>query len=383
MDHFLEEREFYKKSINPLIRNKYGTPDNFTTDTGIKIRRVIHKPIKNIFKFYLEHFEKKKIVLHAVHDNYQVLDYFDKSIVEKERIKAKVRTQEAQDIEGRYPKLEKDTPYIFTSTHLFTEDVAAVMTCIDRPVYIFIGSNDQLTRNIDLYAAWAAGLIAVDITSPQSRKESFLKMKRIIDSGSSVLIFPEGSYNHTENKLVKQLYSGVYNLARATEAEVVPIAPFHTPKLETGMKYFNDLGRDEIYVSFGNALYISEYDEMDNGLTVLRDELARLQLNHIVNYTNELKREDLLGDIHYAWMEYFEELMHKMNWGDNTDWYEELLTRKTDEELKQLDAFSFMKDFNKGYTDEMGSYERERVLNQDKYDMSSYLTKSLKFKKNK
>ena len=135
--------------------------ENFTSNMGIKMRRIINKPLKGVLKVATG----KKIII------------------------------------DRYPELEKDEQYIFASTHYFNEDIIAGMAALDRPAYVLIGTTDQVENNPLMNAAWLYGLIYVDRLNTESRKDSVKKMERILNNGSSILMFPEGGWNNTENLL--------------------------------------------------------------------------------------------------------------------------------------------------------------------------------------
>ena len=106
-----------------------------------------------------------------------------------------------------YPKLEKDMPYIFASTHYFNEDIIAALATVDRSAYALIGTTDQVENNTLMYAAWAYGLIYVDRRSQESRKQSILKMEHVLNNGTSVIMYPEGGWNNTENLICKRLFA--------------------------------------------------------------------------------------------------------------------------------------------------------------------------------
>lgn len=108
----------------------------------------------------------------------------------------------------RYPTLEKGKLYIFTSTHFFDEDVIANLISLDRNAWILFGTTNQLEYNRQTYAAWLNGMIYIDRMDAQSRKDSVAKMKRILQAGSSILMFPEGGWNNTENLLIQKLFPG-------------------------------------------------------------------------------------------------------------------------------------------------------------------------------
>lgn len=113
----------------------------------------------------------------------------------------------------RYPKLDPGAPYIFVSTHGFSNDIIACLATIDRSAYLLIGSTNQVEYNKLMYAAWLNGFIYVNREDEKSRKDAIPKMERVLNSGSSVLIFAEGGHSNTENLLCYKLFASPYILA--------------------------------------------------------------------------------------------------------------------------------------------------------------------------
>ena len=104
-----------------------------------------------------------------------------------------------------YPELEKDVPYIFASNHSFVDDIITNYAVVDRSAYTLIGTPDQVEHNPAMYAAWLCGMVFLDKISPQSRADSVEKMVRVLQGGSSVILYPEGAWNNTENLLMQPL----------------------------------------------------------------------------------------------------------------------------------------------------------------------------------
>lgn len=249
------------------------TPENFTSNVGIKIRRFITPPLRLILKIAT----KRKIHLES------------------------------------YPELDKKDPYIFVSTHFHEEDIISSLACIDRPAYILIGSTDQIRYNPQLYAAWANGLIYVDRLDSQSRKDALLKMERILKSGTSVLIFVEGALNNSENALVNNLFASPYILSQNTGAKVVPIGNF------------NEFGSKDIYINFANPIDMTNMSKED-ALTQLRDTMATMLYNSIEEHATPLVRSELPSDCRIKYMEQRKKVFNSVKW-KNPCWDEELLYR--------------------------------------------------------
>ena len=54
-------------------------------------------------------------------------------------------------------------------------------------------------------------------------------MKWLLEQGVSVLIYPAGGWNNTENLLEQHIFSGAYKLSVETGIEVVPLSNFLVP----------------------------------------------------------------------------------------------------------------------------------------------------------
>ena len=249
---------------------KVSNVDTFTTPLGLKIRKNINGFLKPILKVATG----KKINVHS------------------------------------YPELEKDKAYVFASTHYFNEDIITALATIDRNAYALIGTTNQIDNNPLMYAAWINGMVYVDRLNDKSRKESVDKMKKVLSNGNSVLIFPEGGWNNTENLLVQSLFAGPYILSKDMNVEVVPISTYY------------DEDGNEIHVKFGEPLKLYNYDKKD-ALRLLRDSMATMMYELIEEYSKPLVRCEIVGDHHLDYMEARRKEYLKTKWTEDV-WDEEL-----------------------------------------------------------
>lgn len=302
---------------------KDATCDDFTSKVGIKIRRGINKPLRKVLTFAM----KNKIII---------------------------------DI---YPTLEKDKVYIFASTHSFDEDIIAALATINRSAYVLIGTTDQIDHNPQMYAAWLNGMIYVNRLDPESRKDSVLKMETILKSGSSILMFPEGGWNNTENLLCQPLFSGPYTLAQHTGVSVVPIASFNQPN------------SDVIYMSFGNPISMKDMTKKE-ALITLRDSLATMVYNSMEKHTIPVCRSSLTGDIRMQYMEERRKEYMKVKW--TRDVWDEELTYYKDKELptwKDVTAYAEGVHIDKDNADILAPVLVKR-LGEKKYDFKEYMKRN-------
>lgn len=218
--------------------------------------------------------------------------------------------------------------YIFVCTHYFTEDIISCISTIDRNVYFLCGATNQIENNTQMYAAYINGLIYVNREDKNSRHESISKMERILNAGSSILIYPEGGWNNTENVLVQRLFSGPYILSEKTKNSVVPIS------------IFNDETKNKIYVKMGKPINLYKYEKRI-ALNILRDAMSTLLWEQIENYSYPLKRNKLHGDIHMQHMLTRRSEYLKVKWTKDV-WDEELTIYKPKDIVDFEDVYSFL-----------------------------------------
>lgn len=84
---------------------------------------------------------------------------------------------------------------------------------------------------------YSAGAILVDRKNDKSRKESFDKMKSVLDKGVDMVIYPEGTRNRTAEPL-KFFYDGAFTLATTTNKPIIPTLLFNTRKVLPASKIF-------------------------------------------------------------------------------------------------------------------------------------------------
>jgi 1-acyl-sn-glycerol-3-phosphate acyltransferase len=74
------------------------------------------------------------------------------------------------------------------------------------------------------------GSILVDRKSDQSRRESYLRMKQVLEMGMHMCIYPEGTRNKT-NKPLKEFHEGAFRLAKETGKPIMPAVLFGTARM--------------------------------------------------------------------------------------------------------------------------------------------------------
>lgn len=223
-----------------LTRVKKSSPETFASNFGFRVRKCLHSMLRPILR---------------------------------------IASGRSIHVES-YPNLERNQPYIFVSTHGFVDDVITNYAVIDRSAFMLVGTPDQVEHNPLMYASWLCGMVFVDKVNEQSRKDALEKMVRVLENGSSVIVFAEGAWNNTENLLVQPLFASPWILSQRTGCKVVPIAMYQEYK------------KKDIWYHAGEPMDLVGMKKRD-ALNKLRDAMATLTWNLIVKHSTVLKREDL------------------------------------------------------------------------------------------
>ena len=84
---------------------------------------------------------------------------------------------------------------------------------------------------------YRTGSVLVDRKNENSRRESFTKMKEVLDMGLHMCLYPEGTRNKTDQPL-KEFHNGAFRLALQTGKPIIPAIIFNTRKIMPAGKSF-------------------------------------------------------------------------------------------------------------------------------------------------
>lgn len=189
--------------------------------------------------------------------------------------------------------LPKNRPLIFAPTHGLKDDIGMGMACTGRHTYLLFASLPYFFGTIDGLALWLNGVMLLDRKIKESRQAAKAKMKYAISLGADILMYPEGTWNKTENLLVQKLFPGIYDVAKSCNALVVPVAIIQEGK--------------DVYSKVCDAVDICQYERQD-GLTVLRDLMATAKYELMEKYS-KISRVDI-GNAEEYWNKFLNDLVN-------------------------------------------------------------------------
>lgn len=180
-------------------------------------------------------------------------------------------------------ELPNDRPIIFAPNHAFTEDVMSSFLLGDRHGFPICGSLPLYFNTVDGIAQSLYGAILVNRSNKQSRSALIDKAVNLLKNGGNLLMFPEGVWNKTANKLTINFWSGIFWIAKKSNALIIP--EIHLPVDKA------------IYSSRLSAFDVSVYDDsqvkeaLEDLRTIMNTELYSLMEKYA-----HTTREEIIGN---------------------------------------------------------------------------------------
>lgn len=174
-----------------------------------------------------------------------------------------------------YTKTNK--PVIYVASHGFKDDALNTLLTVKDNAYLVGGNIDLFFNTLDGTCLWINGVILVDRFNKESKNAAKKKMERTLELGNSVLIFPEGTWDLSENRLSEDLYYGFYEVAEKTGALVVPVVTqFVDDKCYAVKGEAFDITKIDTNTSKEILNRIHSYINKASDLVIYKDSLSKL-----------------------------------------------------------------------------------------------------------
>lgn len=161
-------------------------------------------------------------------------------------------------------KSPKGQPVIFAVTHIGKWDFEIVNETIREQFFVIAADFMHLHGAIGGFFMNLNGVIYVDEEDKDDKANTKRMMIKLLQSGRNIMIFPEGTWNLSENEIIRDIAYGIADVAISAGAVIVPIA------IEQYDKHF--------VICQGRVLEPSKLQADKQRLTMaLRDELAGLK----------------------------------------------------------------------------------------------------------
>ncbi len=110
---------------------------------------------------------------------------------------------------------------MITANHQSFLDAAIIYTSIP---HVFKSLGKKEIEKAPIYGIiYKTVVVTVDRSSMTARANSLRKMKRELDNGNSILIFPEGTFTDQPQEALVPFQSGGFSLALMQEVDILPV----------------------------------------------------------------------------------------------------------------------------------------------------------------
>jgi len=115
---------------------------------------------------------------------------------------------------------DKDKQYIFIANHISYLDAPVIVRALHQRVRA-LGKAEM--GKVPVFGfIYRNAVVTVDRSSAAHRANSVRILKSVIKKGISIFIFPEGTFNET-NQPLKTLYDGAFRIAIETQTPIKPL----------------------------------------------------------------------------------------------------------------------------------------------------------------
>ena len=117
-------------------------------------------------------------------------------------------------------RMNTDQQYIFVANHISYLDAPIIVKAIRRPIRAL--GKAEMSKVPVFGFIYKFAVVKVDRSNADNRAKSVRNMKSILKKGISIFVFPEGTFNMTQNPL-KDFYDGAFRVALETQTPVKPV----------------------------------------------------------------------------------------------------------------------------------------------------------------
>lgn len=169
--------------------------------------------------------------------------------------------------------------YVFVINHISYMDIPMIIKAIRKQHFRVLGKY-EMSRIPVFGFIYRNSVVMVERSSAKQRARSVYQLKRIIEKGISIVIFPEGTFNET-HKPLKEFYDGAFRIAIETKTPVKPILFLDTyDRLNYKSIFSLTPGRSR-------AVYLDEISVDDltiNDITALKKRTHELMEKKLLEY---------------------------------------------------------------------------------------------------
>lgn len=309
-----EEQGKYYRALRDYYE-KHRWIENLTYEQ----RNKIHKLLVPLFKFNTKINGQKVNELEIVYD-----DELKKLIARK--------------LNKKIDNIDPNRPIIFVINHVGKFDVEKVGEVIKKPFFLLSGDFENLHDKFDGIMIGINGVKYYDMNN----KEDTVRIKKILTKllfdKQNIIWCIEQTWNFSENQLVLDSKFGVIEIAKKTNAQIIPVGILQYDK--------------DFYVIQGDVFEVNKYFEENNNEYIakkeairdLKDTLATLMwyiMEYDMKVNGKADRNELVENGY--WDKYIDDRLKEWTFS-----LEDVLEKRffDPDKVREEDVYSFLLDIN-------------------------------------
>lgn len=125
---------------------------------------------------------------------------------------------------SRKTRVPKDRPVILAITHIGKWDFEIINEQIKEQFFVIAADYILMHGTINGFFMNLNGVIYLDEKDKKDKANTKKLMINLLQSGNNIMVFPEGTWNLSENEIIRDIAYGVADAAISADAVIVPIA---------------------------------------------------------------------------------------------------------------------------------------------------------------
>jgi 1-acyl-sn-glycerol-3-phosphate acyltransferase len=173
---------------------------------------------------------------------------------------------------------DRSKSYIFVSNHISYLDAAIIVKAYRQPIRPL--GKVEMSRIPVFGFIYRNAIVTVDRSSPGNRAKSVRVLKSVINKGISVLVFPEGTFN-TTNEPIKEFYDGAFRIAIETGTPIKPVL-FLDAYYRLGFERFTSLTPGRSRILYMEEIPVTGYSVAD--VPLLKEKVKEVMMKKMIAY---------------------------------------------------------------------------------------------------
>ena len=211
-------------------------------------------------------------------EKYTIQDRYDFGMKVIDHIAKNARVTTA--VYGR-ELVPKDETVVFYSNHQGKYDALGILRNMDNIPCSPLWEKKAADRILATEMAYLVNSVLIDLESMKGKAKGIVDAIALIQSGSNMLIFPEGKTDPDKGNALGEFQAGCFACSLKTQTTIVPVAIYDCYKAMNGNDIFTHV---KAQIHFLEPIRYEEYRNMSKG------EIADMVKARIQNKLEEIEK---------------------------------------------------------------------------------------------